>query len=263
MPLAGAGYKTAYTAKWITMLSLCIMCLPGFAQSFIRPFELELGNNRITSLIFPYAIKSVYRGNSNILAFKNKGSENILLLKAGKADFDPTNLTVITAEGKFYSFLVRYSMDPKQLNISFAEDSMDIFKLKSFLHVATHTGKLKLTLKSIYIHRQLFWLNFEIKNHSLIDFKTDYIRFYIADKQKVKRTATQETTLSAKYQVIPPIINAGANCRIAFAFDPFLVPSDKQLILEIGEDHGGRLMRLPIGHSVFLSAKEAGDQRIN
>jgi hypothetical protein len=254
-------YNRFHITKWLALAFLSFSCIRGLAQSFIRPFELELGYNRTTSIIFPYAIKSVDRGSSDILVLKSKGCENVLLVKAGKADFDPTNLTVITAEGKFYSFLVRYSMSPQQLNISFADDSLDIFKLKSFLHIATSSGPLMLTLKSIYIHRQLLWFSFEIKNHSLIDFKPDYIRFFIADKQRVQRTAEQETGLIPKFQVASPLIQARSKSTIAFAFDPFTVAKDKEMILEMGEDHGGRLIRLPMEYNALLRARGTGDQR--
>ena len=45
---------------------------------------------------------------------------NILQVKAGKLGFDQTNLTVITADGKLYSYILNYTDTPSVLNMRFA-----------------------------------------------------------------------------------------------------------------------------------------------
>src|SRR4051794_30412871 len=74
--------------------------------TIIEPYPLKITLNKTTILVFPYAIKGVDRGSADVLAQKAKGVENILLLKAGKENFSETNLSVITADGKLYSFLL-------------------------------------------------------------------------------------------------------------------------------------------------------------
>src|SRR5881275_3044240 len=75
----------------------------------ITPYRIDIGYNKTSNLIFPYAIKSVDKGSADILAQKASGVENILQIKAGEQNFKETNLTVITANGQFYSFIVNYS----------------------------------------------------------------------------------------------------------------------------------------------------------
>ena len=252
-----------HSAAWLLLVILTLNCLDALSQSFIKPLDLQLGYNKTTNLIFPYAIKSVDRGSGDILVLKSSGSENVLQVKAGKTGFDPTNLTVITADGKFYSFLVRYTENPLHLNLSFGVDSVDIFKLKAFLHITTQTELLKISLRGIYIYRHLLWFRFDISNGSLIDFKPAYTRFFITDKEKLQRVAEQEIGLSPKFQVSFPQIPGKSKKSIAFAFDPFTLPKDKNLILEMSEDQGGRLLRLPIGYRALLCAKGTGDQKSN
>ena len=91
----------------------------------IEPLRLTVTFHKTTNLIFPYAIKSVDRGSSAILVQKAKGVENILQVKAGKKDFSPTNLSLVTADGAFYSFVLDYAGEPSCLNIRFDKGNMD------------------------------------------------------------------------------------------------------------------------------------------
>lgn len=93
--------------------------------SVIQPYHLAITNNKTTSLIFPYTIRSVDRGSQDVLAQKAEGVENILFIKAGKEAFVQTNLSVITADGKFYSFLLDYVVNPTTLSLTFKKDGVE------------------------------------------------------------------------------------------------------------------------------------------
>ena len=95
-----------------------------FQTTIIEPYPLQITTNKTTNLIFPYAIKSVDRGSADVLAQKAKGVENILLVKAGRENFSETNLSVITADGKLYSFILDFTNSPLAINISFVADTM-------------------------------------------------------------------------------------------------------------------------------------------
>ncbi len=87
----------------------------NYQANWIKPYHLAITFLKTTHLIFPYAIKSVDRGSPDILVQKAKGVENVLLVKAGRENFKESNLSVITADGKFYSFLINYSSIPSPL----------------------------------------------------------------------------------------------------------------------------------------------------
>ena len=109
------------------MLAVMIS-LRCFSQVSIEPYALQVSTNKTTNIIFPYDIKSVDRGSRGLLAQKAKGTQNVLQVKAAVQNFAPTNLSVITADGKLYSFAVCFAADPPLLNLSFASDSTVHFK---------------------------------------------------------------------------------------------------------------------------------------
>src|SRR5580698_1344204 len=94
-----------------------------FCQTTIESFPISICCNKTTNLIFSYPIKSVDRGSRVVLAQKANGAENILQVKAARENFQSTNLSVITTDGKLFSFVLSYDKNPAALNISFAKDS--------------------------------------------------------------------------------------------------------------------------------------------
>src|SRR5690606_34918924 len=103
-------------------------CLAGasvFSQSrqdlmySIASWDIQLTYHKTTNLVFAHNITSVDLGSAAILAQKAVGVSNILQLKAAQKDFEPTNLSVVTEDGQLHCFMVSYSDDPVELNLSF------------------------------------------------------------------------------------------------------------------------------------------------
>src|SRR5437016_5893729 len=103
--------------KLLVILS-CFFNIACFAQapiSFIKPNLLDITSNKTSNIIFPYAIQHVDKGSTDILAQKVNGAVNVLEVKAAKDSFAETNLSVITVDGKLYSFIVHYALQPSEL----------------------------------------------------------------------------------------------------------------------------------------------------
>src|SRR5690606_26501384 len=117
--------KNSFKMRQISVIGLMILLLTNFkglaqqAAQSIPSRPIEIAFSKTTNLVFPFEIKSVDRGSKDVLAQKAGGIENVLQLKAARQDFDETNLTVITSDGKLYSFLVNYADNPSALNLSF------------------------------------------------------------------------------------------------------------------------------------------------
>nr|GFB46180.1 hypothetical protein [Tanacetum cinerariifolium] len=79
--------------------------------------NLYVSDQKTTHLVFPQAVTYVDLGSSGIIAAKATGSENIVRVKAAGAGFGETNMTVLTAGGKLYTFVVNYQRSPKQLGL--------------------------------------------------------------------------------------------------------------------------------------------------
>jgi conjugative transposon TraN protein len=89
----------------------------------IGSYPLELAERFTTNLIFPFAIANVDLGSGDIIAKKLGKTENVLLLKAGKAHFAVTNLSVYLENGRLYSFRVSYADSLTTWNYCFRADS--------------------------------------------------------------------------------------------------------------------------------------------
>lgn len=269
------------------MNRLCVVGLMGlvfffslgsFAQSrdasatSIKPYQIAISYHQTTNLIFPYAIKSVDRGSDAILAQKAKGVENILQLKAGKENFTPTNVSVVTADGKFYSFILNYTEQPSSLNINFSgsdpmqltgqptnawqleREACQVLGQSRFMYLQKCEQALCLQLNGIFLSDHNLWLKLRIGNNSQIDFQPAYMRFFLRDKKRAKRTALNETELSPVY--MPPLkITKGLHSSIwTIGFKPFTVPKHQRLIIQVGDESGGRIMLLHIKSRFFLKA---------
>lgn len=249
----------------------------------IPPFQIAVSYNKTSNLIFPFDIKSVDRGSAAILAQKAKGAENILQIKAGKLDFPVTNLSVVTSDARFYSFLVEYAEEPSVLNLCFYKDSASepamaslpgmpvneeqlndaasvILQSNKFLHYRVREQRIRLSLRSIYLYKNLMWFDLQLKNRSLINYTPDYVRFFVKDKKRAKRTAIQEKEIKPLFALPFPTIDGDSNAHFLMAFSPFTIPSNQQLVVQIGERNGGRTLLLRLRSRCVLQARTISDQ---
>ena len=264
----------SHKLKIIFSAILCVICI---LESSAQP-QLEITYNKTSSIVFPVAISAVDRGSRDILAQKVKGVENVLQVKAGKIHFKETNLTVITIDGELHQFSVRYTDAPKTLAIKMADDtkhkpevtfsqettgidlkkSIDLILRDKDKHSikATSHDQMKFALRGIYIHDNTLFFRLTVTNNSNIPFHTDMLRFYVRDKQKVKRTASQEVTEAPIIQHGNSDVFKGKTSEdLVFALPKFTIPDAKVLVIELTEQHGGRHQRLHIRNRAIVKAR--------
>lgn len=284
--------------KKLIIMIVCCVYITAYAQTktaFIEPYHLDVASNKTTNLIFPFTVQSVDRGSADILVQKANGTENILHVKAGKNDFEETNLTVITTDGKLYSFLIDYSNAPEHLNIIFqkgeqadtiknassgtivheqniadAQFSKEknnagvlesiakkvVVKKKMFHHLRDEHAEMKLQLRGLYISNDMFYFQFAIHNKSNVSYDIDAIRFSIRDKKKAKRTAFQENELNSLYQYGNLQAIKGKNRNVfVIAVPKFTVGDHKYLDVHVLEKNGGRELHLKLKNKHIMDAK--------
>lgn len=279
--------KITSTTAWAIIIIIMGLTSTLFAQDkkttikgTIEPYSIGVPFDRTINLIFPYSIKSVDRGNGGILVQKAGGVENVLQLKAANADFVSTNLTIITGEGALYSFMLHYNQNQQQLNFKVAEMmeplNQDILfgkgssnegdiqdyakriavKKKSIPGLTQSKFDMELNMYGIYIIKDVLYLHFKLENSSQINYDIDQFRFYIRDKRKVKRTASQEI------EIIPQFIEGNIETveghsvnSIVLALDKFTIPDKKYLSIELMEKNGGRNLSLKLGNKQLVQAK--------
>lgn len=240
----------------------------------IPAYPISISFNKTSNLIFPYAIESVDRGSADVLVQKAEEVNNILQVKAARKKFAETNLTVITVDGRFYSFRVNYASDPSALNLSFEKEqapillkdhpadaaafqqTVNLIKVKEgFLHVHSTAQKMKIRLQGIYLKDGLMYFDIRLNNRSLIDFESDKSKFFIQDRRRAKRTAVQQIEMLPVYQEDLERVSGGQPGQLILAFKPFTILPTQQLIIQIGSQNGSRNVQLKVGHRVLLKAR--------
>ena len=264
----------------------------------IPPYALEVTFNKTVHLIFPSAIRYVDLGSADLLAAKADGTENVLRVKAALRDFSrESNLSVITEDGAYYTFNVKYADEPVKLSIEMTDflhdgeavnrpnnalaiymrelgqESPLLVKLimqsiyknndREIKHIGSKRFGIQHTLKGIYTHNGLLYVHLQLKNSSNVPFNVDYITFKIVDRKIAKRTAIQE-------QVIWPlraynnltVIGGRRTGRTVFALEKFTIPDDKMLVVELNEQNGGRHQRFEVDNADLVRAKVINELKV-
>ncbi len=93
----------------------------GFSQ-MIPPHGLEITYDKTVHIIFPSPVRYVDLGSTNLIAGKADAAENVIRVKATRKHFrSETNMSVITEDGNFYTFNVRYADEPLLLNVEMCD----------------------------------------------------------------------------------------------------------------------------------------------
>ncbi|HEX5170842.1 MAG TPA: conjugative transposon protein TraN [Cyclobacteriaceae bacterium] len=267
----------------ITLWGLLLL-MTGNARAQFRNEDrtIEITFNKTTSIVFPAMIKSVDRGSRDVLAQKAKGVENVLQLKAARHGFTTTNLTVITSDGNIHEFTVNYTDEPESLVLNMG-DNPDSYTLTNpdlifqtelnememelyasriieakrsvrFLNETRHG--ISISLRGIFIKDNVMFYHFRIKNRSNISYDVNFLRLYIEDRQKVRRTASQEVGITPIYVFgNANEINGQSTNDVVFALDKFTIPGAKRLVIEMFERNGGRNLTLSINNKAIVNAR--------
>ena len=83
----------------------------------LATFKLFVSDVKTTHLVFPQPVTYVDLGSTGIIAAKATSAENIVRVKAAGAGFGETNMTVLTAGGRLYTFVVNYRRNPPVLGL--------------------------------------------------------------------------------------------------------------------------------------------------
>ena len=248
----------------------------GSSQT-IPASQLQISDQMTTNLIFPYAIKSVDRGNRNILVQKASAVENILQVKAENSELQNSNLTVITEDGSFYSFAVEYQEVPQKLNLRILQtgnsdlaDFGNQIQAESELaetarKVATKNRSMPalrqrrfltgIALTGIYIEKDLLYFQLRLENQTNIPYDIEQFRLFILDNKESKRSASQELEQS-------PLliygnaerISAQSNQTLVVVLPKFTIPDQKHLKIKMMEESGGRHLKIKVKNRHLMNA---------
>ena len=91
-------------------------------DKMIPPYAIEVTFSKTVHIIFPATIRYVDLGSADLLAAKADGTQNVLRVKAAQNGFSgESNLSVITDDGSYYSFNVKYADEPVKLSVEMSD----------------------------------------------------------------------------------------------------------------------------------------------
>lgn len=267
------------------MLYCLLTMLSGYAQFINEKIglnqeefkNLQIGYSKTTSIVFPYAIKSIDKGSPDVLMQKAKGVENILLVKAAKENFNQTNLTVVTADNRLYVFVLNYDESCPDLNIKadntavvsgnilFSMENDNQKKIEQYAGLALSKKKklerlkrsrfeMKLDVTGIFIHQDVLYFRLVLGNNSKINYEIDQLRFFIRDRKKSKRTASQEIEVIPLYSTsASSVIPDKSEVNIVYAVSKFTIPEKKYLTIQLIEKNGGRHIEIDVKNNDLIN----------
>ena len=260
----------------------------------IEPYQMQVTYDKTTHLIFPTAIRYVDLGSEYLIAGKAEDAENVLRVKASVKDFETeTNFSVITNDGRFYSFNVYYSAYPEALSYDLLtmqkavdkENGNDVLfeelgnnspSLAGLLletiykkdqrivkHIGAKSFGIQFILKGIYIHNGKYYFHTELRNRTNVPFQIDFINFKVVDKKVAKRTVVQERPM-IPLRTYKPLNEIGGKAieQNVFLLDQFTIADDKVLLIEIFEKNGGRHQTLQVENSDLIKARLINDMHL-
>lgn len=265
-----------FVAVLVSTLSFNSQAQAPIQPGIIESYPLEITDQKTTNLIFPHSIVSVDKGSRVILAQKAKGAGNILQVKSSGDNFQETNLTVITGDGKLYSFLLNYSPYPEALNLVFAgrgavqvqltkpdENEGLIEATASAIAEQKKTIKKKrdkkfgitFQLDGLYIKNDVLYYQLRLKNNTHVSYDIGQLRFFIRDKKRSRRTANQELEMQPLYvNGNTHKIEANSESVLVYAIPKHTIPDKKYLALQLIENNGGRHLDLKISNGLLVKA---------
>lgn len=260
----------------------------------IEPYKMEVTYDKTSHLIFPTAIRYVDLGSEYLIAGKAEDAENVLRVKASVRDFEPeTNFSVITNDGRFYSFNVFYSSYPEAMSydlltmqkavdkangndVLFEELGNNSPSLAGLLletiykkdkrivkHIGAKSFGIQFILKGIYIHNGKYYFHTELRNRTNVPFQIDFVNLKVVDKKVAKRTVVQERPM-IPLRTYKPLDEIGGKTteQNVFLLDQFTIADDKVLLIEIFEKNGGRHQTLQVENSDLIKARLINDMHL-
>ena len=260
----------------------------------IEPYQMQVTYDKTSHLIFPTAIRYVDLGSEYLIAGKAEDAENVLRVKASVKDFETeTNFSVITNDGRFYSFNVFYSTCPEALSydlitmqkavdkkngndVLFEELGNNSPSLVGLLletiyknnkrtvkHIGSKGLGIHFIMKGIYIHNDKYYFHTELINCTNVPFQIGSINFKVVDKKLAKRTVVQERPM-IPLRIYKPLdeIPGKAIEQNVFLLDQFAIADNKILLIEIFEKKGSRHQTFKLKNSDIVKARLIKDMQL-
>jgi hypothetical protein len=196
---------------------------------------------------------------------------------------------VITASGKYYSFVVGHNENPAKLNIIMEPITMDwngwsnnaegkiiftqtagvdetkfkalsLFALKqtNIKHIRNTIGSVRMDVLNVLSKEDNIIVTLKMKNKSSLNYEVELLKAYIRDSETNKRDLTQEVEVKPSFLYLTnlskkkrKIGEAKGEYGLVLVFDKFAIAKNKTFDLDMVEKNGGRNFNLKIDFETF------------
>lgn len=247
--------------------------------------EVGVSDIMTTHMVFSSKVTDILTGSDSIIADYADGIDNIVRVKAVSRDFPPSSLTVVTDSGMVYPFLVSFDASPEVVNFSFpdsvsrasapsravfSDHSINEAEMESLGRrvvaggelvntVGAFTQDMVFAMSALYIKDDILMFRFDLENDSRIDYEVDFLKMYITDRKRGKKTALQEDEIKPVYVYSPsgdePVIRGRETRSYVLFFRRFTIPEGRVLHIEAFERNGGRHIGFTISNKEILRAR--------
>ncbi len=264
-----------YSKYLFTLIVFSTIWTNGHGQRALDTIYANEHQN--VALFFPNPIHKAVSGHPDFIFTYNREQEEYLgLLQAVPGN--PSNLLVITTDGKVYSFYLVYAktlpkynyfikiqesigtLRPNQNNENLGTKAMDSLtkQQKTYKdhcsHLLEHNTKslvtkrkrgLRLRLESLTYHGDELYLVLNIKNKSGIDFELGHLAISVINGSKKRRASSQEIPLDMVYTYRQPhSVQTGTHQRFVCVAPKFVLGYKEDLKVQLWEKSGSRTISL-------------------
>lgn len=255
-------------------------------NTFQTSYAIKVSSNKTTHLIFPFEIKYADLGSKEMVGEAVATAGNVFRIKATGRTFLESSLTVITSDGRLFSFLVSYDENPLVLTYDLTKVGMGAVVPKTakvstgsparladqlnglgeramtarrrIKHIGTQQQGMNLHLKNILYKDDVMFLVLGLDNDSKLDYDLDFLHVFVSQSKKTgESSAAQDVPVDAI-----KIFNASENTvphrkeiTKVVAIGRMTLEKDRRLIVQVNEKEGGRMLTLPIGTEELASAR--------
>lgn len=259
---------------WTGFFTLLI----GSAQEPKQLDTIYANSTMNLALFFPTNIRQGIVGSENfVFSYNRERAQPLGLLKATKGN--PSNLLVVTTDGKVYSYIIKYSASLSEMNrfVTVSEsigqehqreslvvrdtlnlDSNVVIKKKyttAFLEKSSRAllkqperkninkrkNGMSLGIKNMVYYEDLVFMQFEIKNESGIDFDIDYLKAAMVIGNDKMKASYQSAPLVPQYVYkMPSKTRHAESSRFVYVIPKFTLGDNEKLQLSLKELRGNR-----------------------
>jgi conjugative transposon TraN protein len=254
----------------------------------IRPsYAIQVSANKTTHIIFPYEIRYADLGSKEIAGEAVEKAGNVFRLKAtGQNMFMETNLTIVTSDGRLFSFLVSYKDQPDAVTYDLTKIMLDgdvsksakvssgsqarladnlnkqgelaMHSRRKIRHVGYQTQGMNLFLKNILYKDDVMYIVLGLDNSSKLDYQIDYLRTYVMQLKKAgESSATQDVPVDPikEFDASEVVVPRHGDLVKVVAIQRLTLEKDRRLVVQVGEEAGGRQMVISIGPEELAMAR--------